>query len=244
MAEVAQARKRDVRRSVHAERSKLYAETTAPLTINGVHLNSDGNRQIAQVIDATLFGEPPKYDEALLTQAAAGGRRQGLLLVPPLPRDRRLLDLRRPRVPEVRARQPAQRQSRIRWPSVAKEDVLPSNYDVLQRELAILDEMTANRDRRIWAVARGGADLEGRRLRTRRRSSTRKPTCQGASPFKSGDETDRDDDRRPGAEGQAVRLREGVPRAGQAGADGVRHQGPAVGRGAGRPIRTGSRRRR
>ena len=37
-----------------------------------------------------------------------------------------------------------------------KEDVLPTNYDVLQRELPILDVMTANRDRRIWAVARGG----------------------------------------------------------------------------------------
>ena len=35
----------------------------------------------------------------------------------------------------------------------AKEDVLPTNYDVLQRELPILDVMTANRDRRIWAVA-------------------------------------------------------------------------------------------
>ena len=37
----------------------------------------------------------------------------------------------------------------------AKEDVLPTNYEVLQRELPILDVMTANRDRRIWAIARG-----------------------------------------------------------------------------------------
>ena len=56
-----------------------------------------------------------------------------------------------------------------------KEDMLPTNYEVLQRELPILDVMTANRDRRIWAIARGAdraADLEGRRLATRRRSST------------------------------------------------------------------------
>jgi glucose/arabinose dehydrogenase len=42
---------------------------------------------------------------------------------------------------------------------VRKEDVLPNNYEVLQRELPVLDIMTANRDRRIWAVARG-SDLQ------------------------------------------------------------------------------------
>src|SRR6185295_1206703 len=36
-----------------------------------------------------------------------------------------------------------------------QEDVLPTNYEVLERELSVLDVMTANRDRRIWAVARG-----------------------------------------------------------------------------------------
>ena len=35
-------------------------------------------------------------------------------------------------------------------------DILPSNYDVLQRELPILDVMTRNRDERIWQIARGG----------------------------------------------------------------------------------------
>ena len=37
----------------------------------------------------------------------------------------------------------------------AKEDVLPTNYEVLQRELSVLDVMTVNRDKRIWALARG-----------------------------------------------------------------------------------------
>ena len=36
---------------------KLYADSKAPLTIQGVHLNSEGNRQIAQVIDRALFGD-------------------------------------------------------------------------------------------------------------------------------------------------------------------------------------------
>ena len=51
-----------------------------------------------------------------------------------------------------------------------KENVLPTNYEVLQREISVLDVMTRNRDRRIWAVA-GGSDedaerREGRRLDT------------------------------------------------------------------------------
>ena len=36
-----------------------------------------------------------------------------------------------------------------------KEAVLPTNYEVLQREITVLDVMTRNRDRRIWAVAAG-----------------------------------------------------------------------------------------
>src|SRR5207249_11382517 len=31
-----------------------------------------------------------------------------------------------------------------------------SNRVVMQREMEVLDQMTANRDRRVWAVARGG----------------------------------------------------------------------------------------
>jgi glucose/arabinose dehydrogenase len=47
---------------------------------------------------------------------------------------------------------------------VGKDAVLPSNYEVLQREMSVLDVMTGNRDRRIWAIARGqdgkGANLK------------------------------------------------------------------------------------
>ena len=42
-------------------------------------------------------------------EIAPGGRRQGSALVSALPRDRRLLDLRRPRVPHLRSREPAKR---------------------------------------------------------------------------------------------------------------------------------------
>ena len=37
----------------------------------------------------------------------------------------------------------------------SKEDVLPTNYDVLEREVSVLDVLTANRDRVIWRLAKG-----------------------------------------------------------------------------------------
>ena len=38
----------------------LYDATEAPLTINGVHLNQEGNRRVAELIDRQLFGPPPR----------------------------------------------------------------------------------------------------------------------------------------------------------------------------------------
>ena len=51
----------------------------------------------------------------------------------------------------------------------------------MQREMEVLDVMTANRDKRIWAVAQG-KDLQGRRLATRRRSSRSKTNKPGTGP--------------------------------------------------------------
>jgi glucose/arabinose dehydrogenase len=65
-----------------------------------------------------------------------------------------------------------------------KDDVLPTNYDVLQRELPMLDQMTANRDRRIWAVARGG-DLKVDDSNTPAPVDA-KTNMPGISPFKDG----------------------------------------------------------
>ena len=137
--------------------ARLYAENKAPLTMQGIHLNPEGNRQIAQVIDRTLFGDTPKHQETLLTklrQAVVDKDRlwfQRYRVTDGYSTygDRAFLTFVRGNPRNVDAKQMA---------SVAKDDVLPSNYDVLQRELPILDQMISNRDRRIWAVA-GGGDL-------------------------------------------------------------------------------------
>jgi glucose/arabinose dehydrogenase len=39
---------------------RLYDESKEPLTINGIHLSDDGDRKLAPVLDAALFGPRPK----------------------------------------------------------------------------------------------------------------------------------------------------------------------------------------
>src|SRR5262245_20299029 len=132
--------------------AQLYAAARTPLTMNGVHLTADGNRKIAEVIERDLFGAPPARTDAYLTRLrqavtdknvhwfnryratdgfATYGDRAFLTFIKGNPRD-------------VNASQRAQ---------APKEDILPTNYEVLEREISVLDVMTANRDRRIWAVA-------------------------------------------------------------------------------------------
>jgi glucose/arabinose dehydrogenase/lysophospholipase L1-like esterase len=161
MGEVAQARSvRFV--DLFTPSRTLYAAAKSPLTINGVHLNADGNRRIAEVIDRELFGAPAAQKDTYLNalrQAvldknfhwfnryrttdgfATFGDRAFLTFIKGNPRNVN----------------PAQAK-------FSKEDVLPTNYEVLEREVAVLDVMTANRDKRIWALAKGSdpkaADLK------------------------------------------------------------------------------------
>ena len=132
----------------------LYASAKQPLTMQGIHLTAEGDRQIAGVIDKVLFGAPKTYNEAYLAELrkvvldkdlrwfdryrvtdgfATFGDRAFLTFIRGNPRDVSLAKIG----------------------PVAKEDILPTNYEVLQREAQVLDVMTANRDRRVWAVASG-----------------------------------------------------------------------------------------
>jgi hypothetical protein len=137
-----------------APMQQQYATEKAPLTMNGVHLNTEGNRRLAQVIDRALFGDVPKYEESYLSRlreavvdksfhwfnryrATDGFATYG---------DRAFLTFIRGNPRNVDAKEVAR---------VGKEAVLPSNYEVLQREMSVLDVMTSNRDRRVWAIARG-----------------------------------------------------------------------------------------
>ena len=139
---------------------KLYAATSAPLTMNGVHLNAEGNRLVAAAIEQGLFGSAPEREAAYLgrLQQAVKNKNFQWFHRYRTPNgystygDRAFLNFVRGNPRNVNDNQMGK---------VAKEDILPTNYDVLQRELPILDILTRNRERRVWAIARGDAIAPG-----------------------------------------------------------------------------------
>jgi putative heme-binding domain-containing protein len=110
-----------------------------PITFNGVHLNDYGNMLIAYVIDQKLFGPALQYDNQTLEKV-----RQAVL-------DKNFYWFNRYRVMDG--------YNVYGGRAFEKYADNQSNYEDQQRELEILDVKTANRDRRIWAVAQGG-DLQ------------------------------------------------------------------------------------
>ena len=119
---------------------KLYANAAAagqkPLTLNGIHLLDHGERAVANVIIKELFGaDRVSKDDKELERL-----RQAVL-------DKNYYWFSRYRV--VDGYNVFGGRSKLAWFG-------QSNADVMMREMEIFDVMTANRDERVWAVARGG----------------------------------------------------------------------------------------
>ena len=115
---------------------QIYPQVKQPLTINGVHLTSAGNRFVAEWIDLDLFGELPKQDAK-----AFENLRQAVI-------DKDFYWFNRYRVMDG--------YNIYGGRAFEKYADKQSNYEDQQRELEILDVKTSNRDKRIWAVAQGG----------------------------------------------------------------------------------------
>lgn len=111
---------------------ELYEVAKKPLTLNGLHLTTDGNRQLAAVIDTELFGTPNGRDLSLIREAVL---------------DKNFHWFHRYRVTDG--------YSTYGGRAWLKFIGGQTNYEVVQRELENLDIMTANRDKVIWAVASG-----------------------------------------------------------------------------------------
>ncbi len=116
---------------------ELYAKSKKPLTIDGVHLNEDGDRLLAPIIVKALF---PGVQPAQQKAAALDKIRTAVL-------DKNFYWFNRYRT--VDGYNVYGGRSQMKY----AEEI--SNWDVLQREMAVLDVMTANRDERIWAAAQG-----------------------------------------------------------------------------------------
>jgi len=135
MAEVAGANKvRFV--DLFAPTRQAYADTAKPLTINGVHLNSDGNHLVAELIDHDLFGKPD------------GGAPKALASLRQAVQDKNFTWFQRYRVMDG--------YNVYGGRAFEKYAEQQSNYEDQQRELEILDVKTANRDKRIWTIAASG----------------------------------------------------------------------------------------
>ncbi len=115
---------------------ELYKQAAEPLTMNGIHLLEHGDRAVAQVIVGELFGEAGK---TIRSDSELQRLREAIL-------DKNLYWFSRYRV--VDGYNVYGGRSTLAWFG-------QSNADVMMREMEIFDVMTANRDRRVWAVAQG-----------------------------------------------------------------------------------------
>jgi azurin/glucose/arabinose dehydrogenase len=117
----------------------LYLAAEAPLTINGIHLTSDGNRRIAEVIVERLLGRAPSVAETRLELV-----RRAVL-------DKNGHWFNRYRTTD----------GNDVWGTRSTLEFTDgqTNREVLQHELSQLDVMTANRDAVVWAAA-AGDDIE------------------------------------------------------------------------------------
>jgi putative membrane-bound dehydrogenase-like protein len=113
---------------------ELYKSSETPLTINGIHLNEEGNRRIAEVAFKALLGKDAP------AAASLTGLREAVL------------DKSRHWHHRFRATD-----ENDVWGSRATLSFVngQNNAEVLQHEMTMLDVMTANRDERIWARAQG-----------------------------------------------------------------------------------------
>ncbi len=112
-------------------------------TINGVHLNSFGDRDVSQVLDAALFNEAPTAGQANLKEQP---------------------EATNPLLAEIESKN-SHWYNRYRIvdsyyvyggrSGLKFADGDQTNADVMQREREVLDVMVANRDQRIWKLAQG-----------------------------------------------------------------------------------------
>jgi len=138
MAEVAQAKGVPFVDLFTASK-ELYSKAGSPLTINGIHLTEEGDRQLAPVQYRALFGkEPPPFEDPLI------GKIRSAVIEKNLEWHHRYRTVDQYNIFGDRSR-------------IAYEGV--TNAKTLGEELAQRDVKTANRDKRLWALAKG-SDLK------------------------------------------------------------------------------------
>ena len=214
MAEVAKAQGRAVCRSVCTQlRSSMPAPTAADDQRHSPERprrSADGASHRPRAVRTT---RQAPADLAALEKLRQAVRRQGFHLVRALSHDRRLLDLRRPGRPEIRQRPDQSRSHAARAGSAGRDDGQPRPAHLGHwpsgSDLAVDD---SNTPPFIEVITNKPGPLPG-----------------GKHVFLGGEEAIGKMTVGQGHEGQPGGSEEDVSRAGQSRANGVRHQGAAVG---------------
>lgn len=134
LAKVADATKVTFVDLFHPTKS-LFESSDAQLTLDGAHLNAAGYRALAPILDQGLFGAASGSDAGLSAAIKAEVD------------DKNFHWWHRYRAVNGYSIYGAR--------GKAGSDGTYNNTDVMERERAILDQMCANRDQRIWAIAQG-----------------------------------------------------------------------------------------
>lgn len=114
-----------------------YGSAKARFTHNSVHLNTDGHKAVARLLDEGLFGTagaPTNFNEKLRAEIS----------------EKNYQWFNRYRA--VNGYYIYGKRSLVKF-----SDGEQRNADVMERERSVLDVMTANRDARVWKVAQGEA---------------------------------------------------------------------------------------
>ena len=175
---------------------ELYAEAATrgeSLTINGIHLGDQGDKLLAQTMFKGVFGR-----DLPLQVGAPPGQGEG-----PIEKLRRAINEKNEQW-EARYRTVdgnnvyGGRSALAYQPEKGGfiEDRSPpqpyvSNFEVMQQEMSQRDVMTANRDKRVWAIAKGGdlkVDDSNLPAVTKVKSNHPGPESDESFPFLGGEE--------------------------------------------------------
>jgi len=123
----------------------LFAKAKKPLTHNGIHLTTEGYHELAPIIYQAVFGTPAPADDAALEKirAAVVVKNEAWLA----------------RYRTVDQFNIFGGRSILPYKSTSTDGEKHDNRYVLWPELAVRDVMTENREKRVWALAKG-SDLK------------------------------------------------------------------------------------
>ena len=142
----------------------LYTPTLAafekggPHTINGIHLNEKGDKVVADIAASALFANEGLRDTGPQHNAELEKLRKAI-------NDKNWFWFHRYRATDgfstygdrafLTFKGGGNKRTITKDGQKVETDILPANYETMQRELHQLDVMTANRDKAVWEVAQG-----------------------------------------------------------------------------------------